>query len=185
MAVTLRLALWNGNGLSAHCLELQTSFDMQKIDIALISETHITSRTVFRLPHYTVFHTIHRVDTALGGAAVIIRSSLRHNEHLRFQTNELQAIAVHLEGLSWQLTVSAVYCPLRHAPYSAPYAAFFPIHGSMVPGRRGLERQAHHIGSASYHAQMTHSPLSNSWMPLYLLQHRLTDLLADGPSQDF
>jgi hypothetical protein len=55
MAVTLRLALWNAKGLSSHRLELQTFLDMQKIDIALISENHFTSRTVFRLPRYAVF----------------------------------------------------------------------------------------------------------------------------------
>ena len=125
MAVALRLALWNANGLSSHRLELQTFLDLHKIDIALISETHFTSRTVFRLPRYTVFHSLHPDDTAHGGAAVIIRSSLRHNEHLRIHTNKLQAIAVHLEALPWPLTVSAVYCPPRHAPSSATYTAFF------------------------------------------------------------
>jgi hypothetical protein len=121
----MRIALWNANGFSSHRLELQTFLDMHKIDIALISETHVTSRTVFRFPRYTVFHTIHPDDTAHGGAAFIIRSSPRHYEHLRLQTNELQAIAVHLEALPWPLTVSAVYCPPRHALSSATYAALF------------------------------------------------------------
>ena len=78
MAVALRLALWNANGLSSHRLELQTFLDMHKIDIALISETHFTSSTVFRLPRHTVFNSIPPDDTANGGAAVIIRSSRRH-----------------------------------------------------------------------------------------------------------
>jgi hypothetical protein len=98
---------------------------MHKIVVALISETHFMSRTVFRLPRYTVLHTIHPDDTAHGGAAVLIRSSLRHHEHLCLQTNELQGIAVRLEALPWPLTVSAVYCPPRHAPSSATYAAIF------------------------------------------------------------
>jgi exonuclease III len=125
MAAALRLVLWNANGLSSHRLELQPFLDMHKIDIALISETHFMSRTVFRLPRYTVFHTIHPDDTAHGGTAVIIRSSLRHHEHLRLQTNELKAIAVHPEALPWPLTVSAVYCHPCHAPPSTTYAAFF------------------------------------------------------------
>jgi len=124
MAVALRLALWNANCLSSHPLEHQTFSDMHKIDIALISETHFTSRTVFWLPRYIVFHSIHPDDTAHGGAAVLIRSSLRHHEHLRIQTPELQAIAVHLEALPWPLTVSAVYCPSCHAPSSATYSDF-------------------------------------------------------------
>jgi hypothetical protein len=121
----MRVAFCNANGLSSHRLELQTFLGMQKIDIALISETHFTSRTVFRLPRYTVLHTTHPDDTAHGGAAVIIRSFLRHNEHFRLQTNKLPAIAFRLETLPWPLTVSAVYCPPRHAPSSATYAAPF------------------------------------------------------------
>ena len=101
MAIALRIALWNAKGLSTHQLELQTFLDMHDIDIALISEIHFTSRTVFRLPRYTVLHTTHSDDTAHGGAAIIKGSSLRHHEHLRLQTNELQAIAVHLETLPW------------------------------------------------------------------------------------
>ena len=89
MAVVLRISLWNANGLSSHRLELQTFLDMHDIDIALISETHFTSRTVFRHPRYTLLHTTHPDVTAHGVAAIIIRSSLRHHEHLRLQTNEL------------------------------------------------------------------------------------------------
>ena len=98
---------------------------MHDIDIALILETHFTSRTVFRLPRYTVLHTTHPEVTPHGGTEIIIRSTLRHHEQLRLQTNELQAIAVHLETLPWPLTVSAIYCPPRHAPNFATYAAFF------------------------------------------------------------
>jgi hypothetical protein len=107
MVVPLRLALWNANGLSSQRLNLETFLDIHKIDIALVSETPFTSRTVFRLPRYTVFHTTHTDDTAHGGAAVVIRSSLRHHEHLRLQTAELQAIADHLDALPWPLKVSA------------------------------------------------------------------------------
>ena len=125
MTVALCIVLWKANGLSSHRLKLQTFLDMHNIDIALISETHFTYRTVFRFPRYTVFHTIHPHDTAHGGAAVIIRSSLRHHENLLLQTNELQATAVRLEALPWPLTVSAIYCRPRNAPSSATYAAFF------------------------------------------------------------
>jgi exonuclease III len=144
MAVAMRIALWNANGLASHRLELQTFLDMHKIDITLISETHFTSRTVFRLPRYTVVHTIHPDGTAHGGAAVLIRTSLRHHEHLRLQTNELQAIAVHLDALPWPLTV----CSLLSSA-SRPFChlhCFFPIPRSTVSSRRRLERVAYRLG---------------------------------------
>jgi len=142
MAGALRLALWKTNGLSSHHLELQTFLDLHKIDIALISETHFTSRTVFRLPRYTVFHTIHTDDTVHGGAAVIIRNSLRHHEQLRIQTKELQAIAVHLEALPWPLTVLHVMLLLLSPTllFSTPRA-----HGSWseATGTRNTPLGAH------------------------------------------
>ena len=98
MATPLRVVLWNANGLSNHKLELQTFLDMHKIDIALISETHFTPRTVFRIPHYTVYHTIHPDDTAHGGAAVIIRSSIRHHELLHHQSDKIQTATIQLDA---------------------------------------------------------------------------------------
>ena len=56
MATPLRVVLWNANGLSNHKLELQTFLDMHKIDIALISGTHFTSRTVLE-SHTTLYIT--------------------------------------------------------------------------------------------------------------------------------
>jgi hypothetical protein len=66
MPAPLRIVLWNANGLSNHKLELQAFLDIHKIDIALIYETYFTSRFVFKIPHYTIYHTIHPDDTAHG-----------------------------------------------------------------------------------------------------------------------
>ena len=66
MAASLRIAVWHANVLSSHRLEFQTFLDMHQIDIALVSETHFTSRTGFLLPRYTVDHIITPDDTAHG-----------------------------------------------------------------------------------------------------------------------
>jgi len=99
MDILLLVVLWNANGLSNHKLELQTFLNMHKIDIALISLTHFTSRTVFNIPHYTVYHNIHPDDTAHGGAAVILRSSIRHHELLHYQSDKIQAATIQLDAL--------------------------------------------------------------------------------------
>jgi len=188
MAGALRLALWNANGVSSHRLELQTFLDLHKIDVALISETHFTSSTVFRLPRYTVFQTIHPDDTAHGGAAVIIRNSLRHHEHLRIQTNELQAIAFQLEALPWPLTVSTVYCPPRHAPPSVTYATFFQSLGPRFLvggdwnakhttwGARLITPKGRHLLSAIHECHRTYySAGEPTYWPTD--HHRIPDLL--------
>jgi hypothetical protein len=103
---------------------------MHKIDIALISETHFTSRTVFKIPHFTIYHTIHPDDTAHGGAAVVIRSSIRHHELLHYQSNKIQAATIQLDARPWPLTISAIYCPPRHAISTDEYTTLFRSLGS-------------------------------------------------------
>jgi len=125
MATPLRVVPWNANGLSNHKLELQTFLDMHKIDIALISETHFTSRTVFKIPHYTVYHTIHPDFTAHGGAAVILRSSIRHHELPHHQSDKIQTATIQLDAHPWPLKISAIYCPPRHAISTDEYTTIF------------------------------------------------------------
>jgi len=130
MNTPLRVVLWNANGLSNHKLEFQTFLDMHKIDIALISETHFTSRTVFKIPHYSKYHTIHPDDTAHGGVAVIFRNSIRHQELLHHQSDKIQAVTIQLDAHPWPLTISAIYCPRRHAISTDEYTTLFRSLGS-------------------------------------------------------
>ena len=95
-----------------------------------MSETHFTSRTVFKIPRYTVCHTIHPDDTAHGGAAVILRSSIRHHELPHYQPDKLQAATIQLDARPWPLTISAIYCPPRHASSTDDYMTFFRSLGS-------------------------------------------------------
>jgi exonuclease III len=80
MDSSLRIALWNANGLTNHKLELQNFLNIHKIDVALISETNFTTRTVFKIPNYKVYHIPHPDDRAHGGAAIIIRNSISNKE---------------------------------------------------------------------------------------------------------
>jgi hypothetical protein len=70
---------------------------MHKIDIALISETHFTIKTVFKMPNYKVYHIRHPDDGAHGGAAVIIRNSISHYELTHYQNNNIQAASVKVD----------------------------------------------------------------------------------------
>ena len=130
MNTPLRVVLWNTNGLSNHKLEFQTFLDKHKIDIALISETHFTSRTVFKIPHYSIYHTIQPDDTAHGGAAVILRNSILHQELLHHQSDKILAVTIQLDAHPWPLTISAIYCPPRHVISTDEYTTFFRSLGS-------------------------------------------------------
>ena len=180
MPIPLRVVLWKANGLSNHKLELQAFLDMHKIDIALISGTHFTSRTVFKIPHYTVYHTTHPDDTAHGVAAVILRSSIRHHELLPHQSDKIQAATVQLDAHPWPLTISAIYCLPRQAISTDDYDNL-PIPGNSVPDWRGMERETYCVGSTAYHTEGKEPPPRYLQPQLSLFQHWRTHTLADGP----
>jgi hypothetical protein len=43
------------------------------IEILLISETHFTSKSFFRIPHYITYHKNHPAGTARGGTDILIK----------------------------------------------------------------------------------------------------------------
>jgi hypothetical protein len=106
-------------------MELQTFLNMHKIDIALISETHFTSRTVLKIPNFKVYHIHYPDDTAHGGAAVIDRNSIPHPELVHDQTDKIQAANIRVTAKPWPFTVTAIYCPPRHAISTSEYTTFF------------------------------------------------------------
>jgi exonuclease III len=72
MAKFIKIALWNANGLSQHKDEVKTFLDHSAIDILLVSETHFTDRSYFKIPHYNACFTNHQDNTAHVGSGIVI-----------------------------------------------------------------------------------------------------------------
>lgn len=73
---SLLVLLWNANGILNHTADLSLTLHEKRIDIALISETHLTNRSKIHIPDYTILRSNHPDGTAHGGAAIIIRSTI-------------------------------------------------------------------------------------------------------------
>lgn len=121
MASSLRLALWNANGISNHIPEVITFLQLQDIDVLLVSETHATARTVIKIPRYSIYLSNHPDGTAHGGSAVIIKNSIAHHEWNSFQTNKIQSSSIKVQVLHYPLIIAAVYSPPRHAISAEEY----------------------------------------------------------------
>jgi exonuclease III len=76
MGSDIRIATWNANGITRNQAELQVFLELQKIDICLISETHLTRQSYLSFRGYNFYHTIHPSNTARGGSAIIIKSNI-------------------------------------------------------------------------------------------------------------
>jgi hypothetical protein len=125
MATFLQLALWNANGLAQHALELQTFLASRNIHIMLLSETHFTQNSYLRIPHYTIYHTIHPAGTTRGGTAVIIQNTIKHHPLPNYSRDYLQATSVSVQDSVGHLTITAVYLPPKHTVCKAQLEDFY------------------------------------------------------------
>lgn len=130
MAQSLRLALWNANGILAKQSEVQLFLKINNIDILLVAETHFTNRSYMKIPYYDIYHTEHPDGTAHGGTAIIIRSSIKHHELPKYEENFLQATTVQVHKLPAPINVSSVYCPPRHNITKDQFKPYFETLGN-------------------------------------------------------
>lgn len=127
---TYKVALWNANGLSQHFREVESFVSLNKIDILLISETHFTERSYFRLPGFTTYDTKHPDGRAHAGTAVLLRRNIKHHAIPPFETAHIQATSVCIEDWNGPLVLSAIYCPPRHNINKDQFEAFFRTLGN-------------------------------------------------------
>jgi hypothetical protein len=85
---------------------------------------------MFKVPNYKVCHIPRPDDRAHGGAAIIIRNSISHYELLHHQNEKIQSAKVKGNIKQWPLTLSAIYCPPRHAISSEEYVDLLESYGS-------------------------------------------------------
>lgn len=122
---SLAILMWNANGLSNHRNELITVLNDKRIDLALISETHFTSRTKFSIPGYNVITSNHPDNTAHAGAAIIIKSSLLYTPCQSIQENYLQSAILTIKLNHIPVTIAAAYFPPKHKITLIQYEHFF------------------------------------------------------------
>jgi hypothetical protein len=127
---SLLILLWNANGLLSRRTELDYFLHEKRIDVALITETHLTPSSYFSLPGYTCYRTDHPDGRAHGGAAILIRSQIQHSSHPGFQNSKIQSSTVFVHCSLFCLHISSVYCPPRHRITADEFSTFLDALGS-------------------------------------------------------
>lgn len=127
--VTLKVATWNINGLASNIHELESIIMTNKLDIVLISESHATARSNFRIKGYNIYTTPHPDGKAHAGTSLVIRANLKHSILEPYSTPHLQATSIKVEDRSGHITFSSVYCPPRHTITSEMFSNFFQTMG--------------------------------------------------------
>ena len=93
----LKVALWNANGLTQHSQEVKSFIISHNIDIMLITETHFTNKSYFKMPNYFIYTTTHPDGTAHGGTAIIVKTKIKHCEVNNFRKDYLRATNIIIE----------------------------------------------------------------------------------------
>jgi exonuclease III len=119
---TLRLLEWNVNGLLQKCQDLQLLLNKQKIDVCLLTETHLMNQFYIKIKEYQVYHMVHPQNTARGDSAVLIK--VNNHEEAKYVTDENQATVVTVKTKGQAVMFAAVYCPLRYSLKKTDYLNF-------------------------------------------------------------
>ena len=122
---SLLILLWNANGLRPHLNELLTLLHDRRVDICLLSETHLTSRSPLRVQGYVSHRTDHPDDSAHGGTAILVRQQLSHHLLPPTCTESLQSTSVSVNTFPFPLSVSAVYCPPSKPLTETQFVSYF------------------------------------------------------------
>lgn len=95
--------------------KLKAFITIHRVDILLISETHLSKKSNNKIPEYTIYDTKHLMGRpAHGGTAIIIKNSLKHRELGKCVEKHVQATRIQIEDFCGLTTISAIYCPPKH-----------------------------------------------------------------------
>ena len=106
--------LWNANGLQKSKKELEIILKLRNIDICLISETHFTKESYFKIDNYTTYDAIHPANYARGGSAILIKDNIKHYKKCKISCDEFQATTIKVHTKIGMLNVTALYSPPKH-----------------------------------------------------------------------
>jgi len=127
----LRLYIWNANGLHWQIPEIKIFLKTQKIDILLVSETHLIYKNYIKIQEYSIYHSVHPDGKTHGDTAVIIKNTIGHYESNKYIKDYLQATSIVVRDyLGYKILILALYCPPKHNIKKKQFEDFFRLLGS-------------------------------------------------------
>ncbi len=121
----IKIVTWNANGLLARKAELLHFLSTEKIDVALIIETRLSSRQFTRFAGYRLYTCDHTGEVTHGGLAILIRNNLGHHLLNPLRTPHLQATCISIKLWGIDTTVGSGYSPPWHHITADDYRNLF------------------------------------------------------------
>jgi len=127
---SLLILLFNANGLKNHVIEIQSVLQNKRIDIALITETHLTQHSNVHIPGYKLLKANHPDNTAHGGVVILIKSTITFQILPNFCQNFLQSCAILININNIPITIATLYSPPKHTVTIADFNNYFCTFGN-------------------------------------------------------
>lgn len=108
----MRIATWNANGVLNKKFELEAFLKTKNIDICLLSETHL--KNDLDMVGYRCYKASHPSGHSRGGSAILVKSTIKHNEEFKIEAEEVQLIMIKITSTKQDFNVGSVYCPPRY-----------------------------------------------------------------------
>jgi hypothetical protein len=93
--------------------------------VCLISETHFTKLSFIKFRGYKFYHTTHPKNAARGGSAVIVKDNICHNEEVRIQSEDIQAMVLNIKTKNYNIALVSLYSPPKHNIKAERYVDLF------------------------------------------------------------
>ena len=130
MANTIKIMSWNANELLNHQQELQAILDINKLDACLISETNFTKQPFIKFTGYKVHRATHPGNAARVGSAIIVKENIYHNEEVKIEAEDIQAMALNIKTKKYDIVVARLYSPPKHNIKAERYVELFKNMGN-------------------------------------------------------
>lgn len=108
---TLKILNFNANGVKNQKEEIKTFLQLQNIDIAIITETHLRASDKFKIANY-VTHRKDRKDRQGGGVAILIKKNIKHYPYPNTEENHnMETTGIQIDNEKLKMKIYAIYCP--------------------------------------------------------------------------
>lgn len=108
MQLKLHLVVWNANGMQNSKAIVEHHLKIHRIDILLVSETHFSPRSHFKISGYGIIQAGHPSGRARGGAVILIRSGIQYLELPAFQQDWAQCPVIRIASPQADINFGAV-----------------------------------------------------------------------------
>lgn len=106
----LRIAFWNANSVSDKKQELTDFMEEERIDVMLLSETHLRATKTFHIRNYTTYRTDRQTGRG-GGTAILVKRGLTHGELPEKETTNIENTGVRIKTKRGNIDIYAIYLP--------------------------------------------------------------------------